>query len=113
MHDIAEEKADVRQQIHEIELASHEELEKTIEDLENLIEETIATELRPLIEQLNAATIGGDVNAATKERLMAEIEDWLARLAELRARINELTSKSLQSLLGGLDLQSLVAGSGA
>ncbi len=107
MHDISEEKATVIQEIHELELASHEELGKTIEDLEILIEETIASELRPLIEQLNAATDGGDASVATKERLMSEIEDWLARLAETRARVNELTSKSLRSMLSGLNLEAL------
>ena len=95
--------------IHELELSAPEELEKTIDELENLIEEIVTTELRPLIEQLNEATAGGDPNTVTREQLRAEIELWLAKITSVRARLNELTAKSFKSLLGGLDLSGLSA----
>ncbi len=107
LHDVSEEKEDVVRKIHELELSAPEELEKTINELENQIETIVTKELRPLIEQLNEATAGGDPNAALRERLRAEIEEWLSKLASTRARINELTAKSFQSLLGGLDLGGL------
>lgn len=107
LYDISEEKAEVIQKIYELELTAPEELEKTIEDLENLIEEIITNELRPLIERLNEATVGGDPNEATREQLRAEIEEWLSKIASLRARMNELTQKSFQSILGGLNLNAL------
>ncbi len=107
LHDVSEEKEAVFLRIQELELSAPEELEKTISELENTIEEIITSELRPLIEKLNEATSGGDGNAVTREQLKAEIEEWLEKLASLRARINELTKKSFQSLLGGLDLSSL------
>lgn len=112
LHDVSEEKEDVVRKIYELELSAPEELEKTIQELENTIEEIITKELRPLIEKLNEATSGGDSNSVTREQLRAEIEEWLGKLTSLRARINELTAKSLQSLLGGLDLSGL-AGLGA
>lgn len=108
LHDISEEKEAVIREIHELELSAPEELEKTIDELENLIEQIVTKELRPLIERLNEATVGGDGNEVTREQLRAEIEKWLAKLTSLRTRMNELTKKSFQSMLGGLDLSALV-----
>lgn len=108
-HDIAEEKEDVIRRIHELELSAPEELEKTISDLEELIEKIVTTELRPLIERLEEARQGGDSGGATvsRERLVAELEEWLAKIAQLRARMSELSAKSFQSLINGLDLGAL------
>lgn len=107
LHDISEEKEDVIRKIHELELSAPEELAKTIDELENLIEEIVTTELRPLIERLNEATQSGDPNTETREQLRAEIEEWLNKIAALRARMNELTKKSFQSMLSGLNLGAL------
>ncbi len=109
-HDIAEEKEDVIRRIHELELSAPEELDKTINELEELIEEIVTTELRPLIERLEAARQGdGDGATVSREQLVAELEKWLARVTEIRARMSELSAKSFQSLLGGLDLGGLAA----
>lgn len=111
LHDISEEKEDVVRAIHELELSAEEELGKTIEELEGAIDEIITHELRPLIEQLNAATTG-DVTEITREQLRGEIEEWLAELASMRARLNELTARSFQSWFNGLDLSGLLKASG-
>jgi chromosome segregation ATPase len=107
LHDVSEEKESVVRKIHELELSAPEELEQAIEELEVLIEEIVSTELRPLIERINAAVAGGDPNAALREELRAELEEWLAEIASKRARMNELSSKSFQSMLSGLDLGGL------
>ncbi len=112
LHDVSEEKEQIARNIHEIELSAPEELEKAIEELENVLEQIISTELRPLIEKLNEATVGGDPNEVNRQQLREEIEEWLVKITALRARMNELTTKSFQSLLGGLDL-SVFAGLGS
>ncbi len=109
LHDVSEDKEAVVRRIQELELSAPEELEKAIDELEGLIESIITTELRPLIERLNEATRGEDPNDAAREQLRAELEEWLTKIAVLRARLNELTSKSFKSLLGGLDLGGLAA----
>lgn len=75
-------------------------------ELEAAIQDIIDTELRPLMDKVNAIVAGEDFTALIEE-LKVELEDWLARLAELRERFNELTRKSFESLLSGVDLSSI------
>jgi hypothetical protein len=111
LHDISEEKSDIAIKIHDLELSAPEELEQVIIELESMIEKITTSELRPLIERLNAASSGGDGTSDLREQLRAELEEWLARVSEIRARINELQAQSLQSILGGLDLSGFVPAS--
>ena len=108
LHDISEEKSDIAIKIHDLELSAPEELEQVITELESMIEKITTSELRPLIEKLNEATSGGESSAGLREQLRAELEEWLARVSEIRARINELQAQSLQAILGGLDLSGFV-----
>lgn len=109
LHDVSEEREDVVQRIHNLELSAPEELQQVIEELEKLIETIVTTELRPLIVRMNEATVGGDSNSTTREQVRAELEEWLATVAGKRARMNELNSKSFKSLMGGLNLGSLLS----
>lgn len=104
LHDISEEKSDIAIKIHDLELTAPEELEQTITDLEKMIEQITTSELRPLIERLNEATSGDGGSVELREQLRAELEEWLSRVSEIRTRINDLQAKSLQSILGGLNL---------
>ena len=107
LHDVSEEKEDAVRRIHEIELSGPEELQEAIAELENLIEEIVTSELRPLIERINQSVAGEDADGQAREQLRVELEDWLATIASKRARMNELNSKSFQSLLQGLNLGGL------
>lgn len=109
LHDISEEKEDVKRKIHDLELSAPEELDKTIDELEELIEKIVTSELQPLIERLEEARQGGSGATISREQIAAELERWFARIAEIRARMSELSSKSFQSLLSGLDLSALAA----
>lgn len=111
LHDISEEKSDIAIKIHDLELTAPEELEQAITELEALIEKITTSELRPLIERLNAATVGGDATADLREQLRAELEEWLTKVTDIRARMSELQARSLQAILGGLDLSGLVPAS--
>ena len=107
LHDVSEEREDIVRRIHDIELSAPEELKQAIEELQELIDTIVKNELRPLIERLNEATAGGNPNSVSREKLKAELEEWLTIVARNRARMNELNSKSFESLLGGLNLGGL------
>lgn len=109
LHDVSEEKEDVVRRIHGLELSGPEELQRTIDELEGLIAEIVTTELRPLIERINGASEGGGPNSVTREQLRADLEEWLTRIAGMRARMSELNARSFQSLLSGFDISGLTA----